>query len=314
MNLRDCLIRHGIVDSPRVCALPVATQLFFRNLLHTCDGAGRFLADVDDLRFALYRRSLDRVSRLHVARWMADCHRADLVRLYTGPDGRGYGEILKYGQRDSKRRILHPAREPEQLNFSGGSAPPPAPPPPEPLLSSEPSDLAPDPVPAPDLNRREKKTNPAREAREEEGSSIKYFSERLFATMAELEGSPLDRLTPSGRRSINAALAEIRRTKPDLHPTDLERAAAAWRKVFPTATLTARALATHWAKLCSAVPGRSAPAIVEEEPLGWRDWINENTPDAPYARGGEKEGEQWHDLAGAYRRYLIEKLTPRPAA
>jgi len=325
MNLRDCLVRYGIVHSKRVCALPVATQLFFRNLLHTCDGAGRFLADADDLRIALYQHALDRVTRLHVSRWLAECHTAELVRLYTGPDGRGYGEVLNYGQRDSKRKVLHPAREPDQLNFASAIPEPPSGPDPNRPEQAEPAESS-----APlELNRREKKSPqppPEAGAGEEESSmnsvqaDIGYRTQaqldrELFETLAALEGSPIAKLTQPGRAAITRALASIRRANGGLLPIDLENAAAAWKKLFPTASLTARAMATHWAKLQGPAAMRAKPsALVEPEPLGWRDWINENTPDCDYARGHAKEGTPWHDLDAGYRRYLIEKVTRRPAA
>jgi hypothetical protein len=126
MILRDCLVRAGIVDSERVCALKPATQLFFRNLLHVCDGAARFEADADRLRTVLYGRSLHVVAKRDVARWMADCHLAGLVRLYTR-SGRGYGEVINYGQRDTKRRKLYPGPQDDELNFAapapGGDGP-----------------------------------------------------------------------------------------------------------------------------------------------------------------------------------------------
>lgn len=121
--LRDCLVRPGIIDSKAVCAQSLACQLFFRNLLHACDGAGRFLADADELRHAFYRRAPG-VSRPHVEAWLAQCHQARLVKLYTR-DGLGYGEILKYGQRDKQRRVLYPPPDDGELNFA---AAPPGPP------------------------------------------------------------------------------------------------------------------------------------------------------------------------------------------
>lgn len=314
MNLRDCLVRHGIVNSRRVCRLPIAVQLFFRNLLHTCDGAGRFLADADELRIALYQHALDRVSRSHVASWMAQCHTADLVKLYTGSDGRGYGEVLNYGQRDSKRRVLHPAREADQLNFVAPSEPAP--------------DSTGDPPPAsrgvaaevaapPELNRREKKPPTpaaATAAGGEEVFPIRYFSDRLARTLCELCGIDPLQLTAAGKRAVTGTIAALQKVKPELHPDDLERAAAAWKKRFPTASLTPRALNQHWAMVAgAAAPAKVAP-IVEEEPYGWRDWINENTPGTKYARGGEAEGTPWHDLDAGYRRYLLQQLQKNPVA
>jgi hypothetical protein len=306
VNLRDCLVRHGIVNSRRVCRLPIAVQLFFRNLLHTCDGAGRFLADADELRIALYQHALDRVSRSHVSRWMAECHTAELVKLYTGQDGRGYGEVLNYGQRDSKRRVLHPAREADQLNFVAPSEPAADSTGDPPLVSSR-----------TELNRRELKSpQPPPPAGEREGEvfPVRYFSDRLARTLCELCGIDPAQLTAAGKRGVTSTIAALQKVKPDLHPDDLERAAAAWKKRFPTASLTPRALNQHWAMLVgTAAPAKVAP-IVEEEPYGWRDWINENTPGTKYARGGEAEGTPWHDLDAGYRRYLIAQVSKNPVS
>lgn len=114
MPLRDVLVYAGIVNSKRVCALPPAVQLFFRNLLHACDGAARFEADVEQLRTDLYGRVLSRVSKGDVSRWLVACQQAELITLYTR-DGRGYGEIYNYRQRDTKRRVLYPGPEEDTL-------------------------------------------------------------------------------------------------------------------------------------------------------------------------------------------------------
>jgi hypothetical protein len=122
--MREVLVRPGVIDSERVCSLPVPCQLFFRNLLHACDGMGRFPADADELRNAFYWRAPG-VSRLHVEAWLTKVHQAGLVKLYTS-GGRPYGEIANYGQRDKRRRAVYPPRDDEQLNFAAG--PPESPP------------------------------------------------------------------------------------------------------------------------------------------------------------------------------------------
>ena len=110
--MRDVLVRPGMIDSERVCALPIACQLFFRNLLHCCDGRGLFPADAAELRAALYRRA-PRVSNPHVEAWLTQCHQARLVKLYTR-GGKAYGEVLHFGQRDLKRRHLYPPPDDEE--------------------------------------------------------------------------------------------------------------------------------------------------------------------------------------------------------
>lgn len=105
--LRKVLVHPGIIDSERVCALPIAAQLFFRNLLHCCDGAARFVADPAELRYALYQRAPG-VASSHVETWLVKCHQARLVKLYTR-DGKGYGEVLNYRQTNGKQPVLYPA-------------------------------------------------------------------------------------------------------------------------------------------------------------------------------------------------------------
>lgn len=109
---RDVLVRHGVIDSPKLAKQPLALQLFFRNLLHLGDRNARFSADPDDIRYDLYRHALDRVKKHHIQDWLATCHRLGLIQLYTG-SGKAFGQILNYGQTDSKRRALHPAPDDE---------------------------------------------------------------------------------------------------------------------------------------------------------------------------------------------------------
>lgn len=125
MNIpRPVLVREGILDSERVCALDLPQQLFFRNLLHVCDGADRFDADADDLRLTLYRRSRDRVKIHHVQQWLMDLRAARLVILYTR-SGKTFGQVLNYGQRDTKRKVLHPAPDDEaELPLVPSASPP----------------------------------------------------------------------------------------------------------------------------------------------------------------------------------------------
>lgn len=109
---RDVLVRYGVIDSPRLCRAPESFQLFYRNLLHLGDKNARFIADAADIRLDLYRHALDRVKIHHVQQWLQQCVQLNLVKLYTR-SGKTYGQILNYGQRDTKRRALHPVAEDE---------------------------------------------------------------------------------------------------------------------------------------------------------------------------------------------------------
>lgn len=122
MPLREVLIRPGIVDSERVCALPLACQLFFRNLMHCCDGKARFPADAAELRAALYWRT-PAVTSPHIEAWLQKCAHARLVKLYTR-DGKKYGEVENYGQRDTARKAIYPC-PPGQVEMNLDADPPP---------------------------------------------------------------------------------------------------------------------------------------------------------------------------------------------
>ena len=126
---RDVLVRHGILDSPRMCRQPLALQLFFRNLLFLGDKNARFSANADDIRLDLYRHALDRVKIHHIQDWLAECERLGLVKIYTR-SGKTYGQILNYGQRDDYKRALHPAPD-DEPELPLDERPPPRPKPPD---------------------------------------------------------------------------------------------------------------------------------------------------------------------------------------
>jgi len=190
--LRDVLVRPGVIDSERVIALPVTCQLFFRNLLHCCDGAGIFPADVAELRAAFYWRSPG-VSNPHVETWLTKCHQAGLVKLYTR-GGKPYGELINYGQRDTKRRKLYPGPDDGELNFA---APPGDPPKPRPAAS--------------ELNRRESPQPPAERGAgkslfplvsQSQAAAVEYRKakrlETLQGELERIEGEMRDILRPGG--------------------------------------------------------------------------------------------------------------------
>lgn len=171
-----------------------------------------------------------------------------------------------------------------------------------------------------ELERQQAAAHPRRRPGSEENLEpfpVRYFFDRLCRTVCELEGSDPARLTEAGAKKIRSAVAAIQRVKPDLHPEDLIAAAGVFKKLFPTQSLTTRLLVEHWGKLAGDRAVAAAVKLVEEEPTGWREWINQNTPDVPFAAGNARAGAQWSDLDASYRRYLTEKCRPaehRPAA
>lgn len=95
------LIREGLLDSERVCRLPLEARWLFVTVCLTADDVGIF----DAAPYALMRKAeLQRDLGDHLLQVLAD---ADLIRLYE-IDGKRYGFIPRYGQRLQMRRIKHP--------------------------------------------------------------------------------------------------------------------------------------------------------------------------------------------------------------
>lgn len=288
MNTRDVLVRDSILHDARLCAAPLAVQLFYRNILHLGDGAGRFKADADEIRDTVYRRMRDRVSKRHVDSWLQYLHRASLIRLYTGPDGEGYAEIPNYGQRDKNRRVIHPAATEESLNFHAPPAPV-ADPPPAPGLEPDASP----PIPPPPSN-------------------------------SEVNRSECEAHTHTKKTSAEAlAAARLRLSKkfPDINlDTEIARAEAYVRRTRgPGATLSLAFFETSWLPKAGG-PSLSATAPIAKisaEPEYWREFLNEEFPTSVYSRGGEKEGTPWTDLPRHVRDLVLTPtaagFTPAPA-
>ena len=69
----------------------------------------------------------------------------------------------------------------------------------------------------------------------------------LFDALCEIEGTNVNEIGKSGGR-IAAALRNIKAATPNVTAEDIKLRAKNYRAAWPKATLTANALATHWAK------------------------------------------------------------------
>lgn len=322
IRLREFLATPEVFLSAEVQTMRAHLRAFFFVIFFATDGAGRFRADAGQLRAVLYAVTLQQVSKQDVQAMLVELRERGFIRLYT-EGGDGFGKVTEkyWQQRDRNRKAIHP--EETKVSPVGelfGDAEPPRPPiPAEPL----PRDAS-----STEWNRREKNSPqpPPEAGAGEEDSSFDIRSDigfrthsqldrELFETMAALEGSPLDKLPPRspGRTAILRAIAGIKRSNGgSVLPADLERAVAAWKKIFPEASVTAHAISKHWAKLNGPVALAQKPKpLVEEEPLGWRDFINEEFPNSVYARGNEKEGTPWHDVEAYARRHILAEMRKR---
>lgn len=256
MNIpRPVLVRESILDSDRVCRLGLAQQLFFRNLLHVGDGAARFDADADDLRFTLYRRSLDRVKTAHIRLWLQELHTAGLITLYTR-SGKAYGKLLNYGQLDKKRKVLHPAPddEPELMLTTEPEPPPKAPPRQHLTAPPRPSEI--------EVNRREEERGaPSAPARD-----FEEWTEQIRAKNPHID--------------IDYEIAQAKAKR------------ATQRKRFDTAWFERHWLpncgTTYSVEQLMQAKAKPLPQIAE--PDGWREILRETS----YGPGGRFEITSWN--------------------
>lgn len=101
----------------------------------------------------------------------------------------------------------------------------------------------------------------------------------LFEALARAEGSNPAELTKSAARAIAVALADIRRATPNVTASEIQNRAVIYRRVMGTnCTLTASALAKHWAR-CSGVPvAKTGSEPARPEPAGWLEWLAATMP------------------------------------
>lgn len=75
----------------------------------------------------------------------------------------------------------------------------------------------------------------------------------IFEALCSATGTDARSLTKPGRGALNAALRDIRAASPEVTPDEIKRRAGRYSRKFPSAALTAPALAKHWAA-CAAPP------------------------------------------------------------
>ncbi|HLP07923.1 MAG TPA: hypothetical protein VK178_07135 [Opitutaceae bacterium] len=217
MLVRDRMVRGGVVSSQRLAGLSWFQQIVFRDLLHVADDAGRFEANPTLLRAALFGANLHKVSERDVQGALVACHQAGLVKLYT-VEGRGYGEVLRFGQEGLRtRRVMYPGPEPQPEDALPGFAAPPASPP----------EVIHNPPPSPDFSRpvrkeRRKETSPQPPAAAG-GDVAKAIEARKAGRQYRSQERASDEL-----RAVETELTDI------LHP-----GGSAW-KVTPTGEKLAR--------------------------------------------------------------------------
>lgn len=126
MILRAVIVYPELRGSAKFARLSWFHRDFFYGLLGVADPKGRFEADIDLLRAALYAPILSKVSKRDVQDALAECHRVGLVELWVAADGRGCGEVVKWRTNLKKIESRLPARPgapPEPELFSVADPP-----------------------------------------------------------------------------------------------------------------------------------------------------------------------------------------------
>lgn len=107
------VVREGILDSDKMDTLVRnggwAAESFYRRLHSVADDYGIFDARPVVLRSRCYPTLVDIVREADVSRWLAECEKAGLIRLYEA-DCHKYLEIIEFRQqvRVKKRRFPAP--------------------------------------------------------------------------------------------------------------------------------------------------------------------------------------------------------------
>lgn len=114
------ILREGILSSPRVIQLSWPAEVFYRRLMSVVDDYGRYHAHLTLLRAACYPHptQLEKVSDSDVGKWMRECAKADLVRVYEVA-GVPYLEMLDFRQQQrAKSKFPAPPDEPAKQLLS----------------------------------------------------------------------------------------------------------------------------------------------------------------------------------------------------
>lgn len=105
----SCILRDW-TDSRSMDKLDVHSERFFARLLMKVDDFGRTENDSRLLKSRLFPLKTD-IRESDISRWVACCHKAGLIRIYTDVKSRSILEIHKYGQRKKFMKSEYPPPE-----------------------------------------------------------------------------------------------------------------------------------------------------------------------------------------------------------
>lgn len=83
-------------------------EVFYRRLMSILDDYGRCDARTPILRSELYPLRLDKVAESDIVKWISECEKAGLIRIYT-VDSKPYIELFNFGQTVRIKKARFPA-------------------------------------------------------------------------------------------------------------------------------------------------------------------------------------------------------------
>lgn len=123
-------LRENFIESERINAVGFQAELLWIHLVVTVDDFGRCEASPKLLRPRLFPLRLNQVRETELSRWIAECEKAGLLRLYV-VDGKQYLQLEKWEQgRAAKSKYPQPptdANSGQQMLSADNNGQPPHP-------------------------------------------------------------------------------------------------------------------------------------------------------------------------------------------
>lgn len=93
------IIREGIISSPRINALSLGAEVFYRRVMTVADDYGRYHASPVTLRGALWPICPEKVTEKQIVSWLSECLATanPLIIIYE-VQGCTYLQITDFGQ------------------------------------------------------------------------------------------------------------------------------------------------------------------------------------------------------------------------
>jgi len=126
----------------------------------------------------------------------------------------------------------------------------------------------------------------------------------IIDALASVDGSDPAQVTGSAWGSIAKALAEIKVVSPDVTPAEIERRAARYRQLHRDWTISAPALAKHWASLATPQAAAQTEQTEISEPV---DWVRILGPDDEDVRMFGRN--QWTTILPFYKQRIAAKVS-----